>query len=353
MFALPYIFSKVGLLVGLLYLALFAAVFSTIHLMYSDVIASTSGKHRFVGYSEIYLGKVGKWVSVITVLVGLLLTLTIYLILSASFIGLIAPSLPPTLGVIGFWLMGSAVIIMSLNRLANFEFAVTVAMIAIIVILFLFGLGQVDFSNLKLLAPGNYNLIQLLLPYGAVLFALSGRAAISSVRDYFERNDLDSSRLRLSLVVGTVSSAAVYALFVLAITWLSPSGVTIDSVSGIQLVHPWILILIGILGIFVIWTSYFFLGLEARDILRYDFKIPLTSAIILVISLPLILYFYNSQDFIWFINIAGGIFLALESIIVVLMKRKLKPVGVWGYFIISVFVGGLIYEIFRNFILPT
>lgn len=350
MFALPYVFNEAGFLAGFLYLTVFTAVFSAIHLMYSDIIAGTPGKHRFVGYAEIYLGKVGRRISIVTVLAGLLLTLTIYLILSASFIKLIFPALSPVAGTIIFWLISSAVIVMSLKRLANFEFAVTVAMIAIVFIIFFFGLKQINFGNPKFLPQGDYSLIQFLLPYGAVLFALSGRGAISSMRDYFERNSLDISMLKPAIILGTVVPAVVYTIFILAITWLSPTGVTADSVSGIQLTHPLILSLIGLLGIFVIWTSYFFLGLEVKDILRYDFKMPPMTDLVLVVFLPLILYFYNSDNFIWFVSIVGGIFLAAESIFVVLMRHKLRPIGAWGYFIVLVFFGGLVYEVLKNFL---
>jgi len=93
--------------------------------------------------------------------------------------------------------------------------------------------------------------------------------------------------------------------------------------------------------------------LEARDILRYDFKIPLLIASILIVFLPLILYFWSSQNLIWFISIAGGIFLALESILILLIRRKLRPIGIWGRFIILLLLGGIVYEVFTNLQLPS
>jgi hypothetical protein len=102
----------------------------------------------------------------------------------------------------------------------------------------------------------------------------------------------------------------------------------------------------------VIWTSYFFLGLEARDILSYDFKIPPLIDSALIVFLPLLLYFYSSQNLIWFISLAGGVFLAIESIIVILMRRKLKPIGVWAYLIILLLLGGIAYEFLGGVFLP-
>lgn len=351
MFALPYVFIRAGFLTGFLYLASGAAVFSTLHVMYAEVIEATPGKHRFVGYAQIHLGRLGKWVSVVTVLFGMILTLAVYLILSVSFVRLMAPGLSSGVSVLIFWFLGSVVILLSLKRLANFEFAVTLIMIGIVVALFVLGLLRTDFGLLSSLPV--INLGGIFLPYGVVLFSLSGRAAISSVRDYFSKKQLDGGKLKKTIIWGTVTPAVVYALFVLAITWLSPGGVTEDAVSGIRIALPVVTGLIGLLGFFVIWTSYFFLGLEARDILNCDFKIPFLVSSGLIVFLPLLLYFYSSQSLIWFISIAGGIFLALESIVVVLMRHKLKPIGVWGYFIILVFIGGIIYEVFKNVLLPS
>ena len=349
MFGLPFVFVKSGLLTGFLYLIFFAAVSLAIHLMYSDVITATEGKHRFVGYAEIYLGFVGKWAAVLTVIVGLFLTLAIYLILSVSFMKLIFPGLPPDLGAVIFWIMGSGVVVLSLARLANFEVLVELAMAVIIGILFLVGFTRVDFQAIVSQPLVNFN--ELLLPYGVLLFALSGRAAISSVREYCVKNNINNTKMRRAITYGTLAPAVVYILFVLATIWLSPLGVTPDAISGLELGWPGAAYIIGILGISVIWTSYFFLGLEAKDVLRYDFKLPDTLSLTLVVLIPVLLYFYNSSDLITFMGIAGGIFLALESIIVVLMRNKLKPVGLRGYFIMLVFLVGMFYEILKNFFL--
>ncbi len=88
-FALPYTFEKAGIITGLFYLVIFAGVFTLIHLMYADVIIKTEGFHRFVGYAEIYLGNIGKWLTVSVTVIGMIFVLVIYLILSISFINLI------------------------------------------------------------------------------------------------------------------------------------------------------------------------------------------------------------------------------------------------------------------------
>ena len=49
MFALPYVFQKSGIGLGLFYLFFFGLVSILIHLMYADIILRTSENHRFAG----------------------------------------------------------------------------------------------------------------------------------------------------------------------------------------------------------------------------------------------------------------------------------------------------------------
>src|SRR5271157_5851443 len=109
-FALPYVFQKAGIIVGLFYLIIFAAVFALIHLMYGDVIIKTGERHRFVGYANKYLGVGGRWLAVLTSIIGTLFILTVYLILAISFIKLLWPAGPETYKILIFWIIASAAI---------------------------------------------------------------------------------------------------------------------------------------------------------------------------------------------------------------------------------------------------
>lgn len=346
MFALPYVFSEAGFVTGFFYLALFTAVFGTVHLMYAEVILGTRGDHRFVGYTRIYLGEAIKLISVVTTLIGLLLTLAIYIILSVSFMKLIFPTVPAMAAAIIFWALGSMIIIFSLKKLAVLESIITPALIGIVLLLFIFGANAMKIISLPSVSN---NLSKLFFPYGIVLFSLSGRAAISSVIDYYRKNKLDEKKIGKAIALGTMVPAAIYFIFAISVFWLSPNGVSPDGTSGLALIPPALLGLIGVLGFVAIWDSYFFLCLEAKDTFVYDFHLPSAVAVGLVLALPIALYFYGSQNLLGFMNVAGGIFLAIESVLVVLMRNHLKKIGTWGYFIIIVFIIGALYELAKLF----
>jgi len=184
-FALPFIFSVAGLPVGFFYLAFFGTVFAVIHLLYADIIFRTSGeRHRFVGYAKIYLGKAGFFVSVFTTAIGLVLALTIYLVLSASFLNLVFPAIDAFQAILIFWLAASSFIFLKIENLANSEVLVAASMLAIIFVVFLFGW----FSGEANIAYAEINYAYFLLPFGPVLFALAGRPAISFIVDYFDQH---------------------------------------------------------------------------------------------------------------------------------------------------------------------
>ena len=48
MFALPYVFSRSGFLVGSVYLVLFTLIFTKINSDYAVIISKRSGKYRFM-----------------------------------------------------------------------------------------------------------------------------------------------------------------------------------------------------------------------------------------------------------------------------------------------------------------
>lgn len=345
MFALPYLFNTAGVLTGIFYLFVSAFIFTFVHLRYSEIIGQTSGRHRLAGYAGLYLGKGGFWLGALVTGLGLILVLTAYLALGPVFLRLLVPALGDGLNLYLFWGVGALAILLSLNRLKNFEFLAVLAMLAIILVLFGLGLEKGG----ELVGLPLFNPVFIFLPYGAVLFSLYGRPAISSLRDYFAENNLTTRNLPKAIVLGTIIPAVFYLLFVLGVVWLSPLGTTPDALSGLLLAPSWVVGLIGLLGIFAIWTSYFLLGLEVRDVLRFDFKLPAKMAIGTTLLAPLALYLAGLRNFIEMVTVIGGVFLATESIMVILMHHKLQGRAHKAELaLVIVFVLGALYEILKT-----
>jgi len=337
-FALPYVFSEAGFLTGLFYLILFTAVFAVVHVMYAKVIEHTKGKHRFVGYADIYFKRFGFLSTTLTTAIGFTLTLVAYIALAGSFIGLVLPSFAEFAPYI-FWAGASLAVVYSLRRLAGLEFVLTLAMIFIIAVLFFAGILYGDGEALP-----QINTEKFFLPYGVVLFSLAGRAAISSIHDYYEANKLSKKRINQSIVFGTIAPALVYVLFVIAVIHLSGGSVTPDALTGLAGGPAFLLIMVSLLGIFALWTSYFFLAAEVRGIFRYDFKFKKILSTVSVVVLPILLYILGLRSFIGLVAIIGGVFLALDSIMAVSMYSKIKGWRAPAILIVLLFIVGAVFE---------
>ena len=351
-FALPFVFEKAGTLTGLIYLAVFEFVFVLVHLMYADIIVKTESRHYFSGYARIYFGKFGFWLAVFSSVFGLFLTLIAYLALSSSFLSLIFPGGFNALNVVIFWLLGSVAIFLEIRKMSFLELFITSGVISVSILVFIF--GAADFG--RIISMPVFNLKNFFLPYGVILFALSGRVAIPAVINYFKKTNQSVSGAGKSIILGTLIPALVYALFVFGVLGLS-GIVSEDAVSGlIGVASPLILSLIGIFALVSLWDSYFIVSMDIRNSLRCDLKFPKVIAGAAVVILPLLFYFFGLREFLKLAGLIGGVFIAFEGAFICLMwlkslKRKTERIflkklsPVFAYVLTLVFIGGLVYEL--------
>lgn len=322
-FSLPFVFKAAGLGAGLFYLFLAAIVYILAHLMYADIIIRTKEVHRFVGYAQIYLGKGAFWLSILMTVVEMIFVMTIYLVLSQSFSNLITAFGGGFEKLLVFWFFGSIAIFLSLKRIAFLEFLITGGIVLIIGLVFFLGLGRfLDISSAEFIP----NWSKVLLPLAPILFALSGRVAIPSVVLYLKDRPEAYKLIKKSIIIGTVIPAIVYALFVFGVLGLS-TNVTQDAITGlIGQIPQTVLILIGVLGLLSLWSSYIIVGLDVNSILVYDLKFSAWLRFLLVVLGPLLLYLAGFQSFLGLVSFVGGVFLPLEGIFIISMWLKANRV---------------------------
>jgi hypothetical protein len=191
------------------------------------------------------------------------------------------------------------------------------------------------------------------LPFGPLLFALSGRPAIPSVVAEYREAKAEGKPFSLTGAIawGTIVPALVYFLFVAGVLWLSPV-ISEDSLSGLAGLPAALLALMGVLGLITIWTSYFMIGLNAKDILRLDLKFPRFLAGATVVILPFLVYILGFQHFLAAVSFTGGVFLGLEGIFVIAMWRSAfpaHPARPWTALLYVVFAAALAYAIIAAF----
>ncbi|MEK7634498.1 MAG: aromatic amino acid transport family protein [Patescibacteria group bacterium] len=354
MFALPYLFEKSGIILGLLYLIFFSLVFALMHLMYADIIIRTPENHRFPGYAGVYLGKFGFWSSIFMAVIGAIFVLTVYLILSASFINLIFPNLiiDNIYKILFFWLISSAALFFNVNKLTFLEFLVFGGMVVIIFIIFISGILTID--KIK-----SYSLIDLkyaFLPYGAILFSMYGRSAIPTVLGYFRNNNQSPLLSKWPIILGSIIPSLIYIIFIFGIFGLS-NKISEDAVSGLVGHLPFfVLIFLGVLGIISLWSTYIMIGRDIKKTLEHDFKLSQILSGLIVVFIPIILYLLGFKNFLKLIEISGGIIIGLEGLFLILMWLKASKINAENkminnlhpliiYPLLIVFIGGIVYKL--------
>ena len=341
-FSLPYVFQSSGIITGLFYLALGAIVYIIVYQMYAEVILKTQEKHRFVGYVRTYLGKWASYFSILISVVQVIFVLTIYLILSQSFADLITNFGSSVEKVIVFWVIGSILVFIGAKKIAELESLVTVGIIGVILLVFAFALMN---GNSAHFLSSNFfpDWKMAFLPLGPILFSLAGRQAIPDMLKF-------GGDYKKSITLGVIIPAVIYLMFVFSVLALSPV-VSQDSISGLAGSLPGILFvgLIGFFGILSLVSSYGEVGEDVYESLELDLKMPFWIRFSLIFFGPITVYFISSQSFIGLVSFVGGIFLALEGLLIIWMwvKATGKKISLPIVLLALVFLTALVYEIIK------
>jgi len=351
MFALPYLFARAGVLAGTAYLVIFGFAFCIVHLMYADILRREDSKLIFPGIARKYLGRGGEYLAYVVGVFALLLALTSYIILEMQFLRLVLPGVPTLYSFIFFWGTGTlAFMLWRSVKLGYLEAITNAAAIFIIGALIAFAFRD----GVSVAPPALFSFKDMFLPYSIVLFSLAGRTAIPVVLAHMR--GAPAPRISLAILLGTTIPIAVYLLFILGVLLVSPLP-TEDAISGmIGVLPPHIVSLFGILGILSLWSSYIIIGKAVRDSFSRDMKIGYPAANTIAAVMPVVLYLMGFQNFIKTIGVVGGIFLALESILIVLMWKRaskktspralikrIHPMVLAVLFLI--FFGGILHEL--------
>jgi tyrosine-specific transport protein len=348
-FSLPYIFSRLGLLTGLFYLIAFTFIYYLVHIMYGEVLRTEGGNHQFFYLARKYFNRPLADFSSFVILGELVFVMLVYLVLAPTFAEIVFGSDGLIIYVLGFWFFGSLFIFVRLSILELADLFGILSILMIISLVIFLGGGE-------LVTPAFQKLDTALffLPFGPLLFSLSGRPAMHKVVEIQRQAAARGENFSLAKVSfwGTMIPGLIYFLFVLSVLRLNPA-VSPESLNSLGFLSPPLLILLGILGLITLWTSYFMIGINVKDILRLDLKRSFWFSALFVVFVPLLLYFSGFRDFLAVITFTGSVFLAFEGIFVIMLWRRVFPTHRLRFYsplLYLVFLAALGYEFFSFFL---
>ncbi|MFH1399693.1 MAG: aromatic amino acid transport family protein [Candidatus Woesearchaeota archaeon] len=341
---IPYVVAQAGLLTGLFDILLLGVVVTILYLLYGEVVLRTRECHQLTGYAERYLGKIGKHLATFSMLAGIYGALIAYLIGVSSSLGAIFGG-NTLFYMLGFFLVMAVLIYIGLEAIEKSEGILMIFVLASIVLICVLCIHKVDPQNLT-----GFDFGKLLVPYGVVLFAFMGAAAIPEMREELKGEE---AKLRRAIVVGMVVPTVLYALFSLVVVGVvGLSGFKDQTIATIALSH-FVGEHIGVLGnafaVFAMATSFLALGLALQEMFVLDFKMDKRLGFLLTCSVPLIVALSNVTNFIGIIQFSGVIVGGITALLIVLMhhsaqmKGNRKPefrlnIGVVGYCFIALLV---------------
>ncbi len=337
----------------LIYFLILGAVVTIYSLFYGEISLRTKGLHRLPGYARKYLGVWGERLALFSNSLGLSGALLAYLIVGSGFLfSLFKPILGGSsfIYLLIFFSVGAILIYFGIKSIAQVELSLLILFFAILVFVFVRGFSLITAEHLFVFNAG-----YLFLPYGAVLFSLSGIALVPEVKEMLSRN---RTALKKLIVLAIAISVITYLFFIYLILGISGSDVSVDAITGLgKFLSQGIISLALIFGFLTVFTSFLTIGLTLKKILWYDLKLNKDLAWALACFVPLILFIIGLNNFITVISLAGGVFLAIDAILITLVYLKAKTRGELKpafslnlprfliYALILFFILGIIYEI--------
>jgi len=347
---LPYVFAQSGYLIGLVTLLVVGIAILMEFMIVGELALETPGRHQIVGLAKRYLGEKGKWLMQIIVLLSIWGAMLAYTVGSgdvfSSFFAQNAVYGVPLKIIFSliFLFTLSIPIYLGLKATADVETPLVVFFIGLIIAMCALAITQIDLANLQ-----TVNLAKSLLPYGVVLFAISGSMVIPEAKIAVSG---DSKLLRTAVLLGGIIPLLLYLFFTTVVV-----GVVGDKASEVatiafgQLTNPIIIVLGNIFALVAMATSFMVLGLVLKDTFIQDIGMKNNQAYLLTISFPLIMMFF-AKSFAQILEITGAFLIGLGGILIGIMALKarkykaVKHIAIKNtpapYIVITMFVIGIV-----------
>ncbi len=351
-FGVPYAISQVGVVPALAFFLVLGGIQLLQHFYLVEAAMVCPDKLRLPGLVGRYVGPRSRWIAAVANLLGLWAGMIAYIIVGGKFLSVL---LQPFLGgevfyyQIGWALVGGALVYFSLKVIARLGLVTVTALIAAFLLIFARAMPAVRLDNLLA-----FNVQDFFLPYGVLLFSLSGYPAILEMEDILEGKH---QHYRRAVVLGTVVAAALTITFGLVVYGVTGRATTEDAVTGLQNVLGGnIARVAALLGFVAIMNCYLRIGVNMRHTLQYDFKLRRFTAWLATVGIPVGIFLIGSRSFVSMISFSGAVFGGITAILVALLyisitKKKLMKENALGvplplaYASIAILAGGALIEV--------
>lgn len=351
-FSLPYVFAKAGFFLGLAEFGILVFIVLLIQQIFGEIVLRANGHKRLVGLTSIYLGRTWKKFVTVSVVLGGVGTLLIYIIFGGKFLSLISGQDVFWSSMVFFAVWFFAVLARP-KTFGKAEFYIGSIVILIIILISLFNFKYIDLNNFR-----GFDIKNVFLPYGVILFALIGYTAIPKMEDLL---GAEKNKLKKAIRYGTLIPAIIYLVFVFIVLGVSGKSTSPDAIFGFSnMLNSGIILFLGAaLGLLAVTEAALSYGVYFRETLWYDLGLNKKLAWVLTGLIPLSLFLLGVRNAVPVIGIIGALFFGFQAIVILMIHKKAKNseiepaykirLSAAFYYIIGIVVSlGAVLEIWFN-----
>lgn len=355
-FGIPFAFAKAGFWIGFLFLIGVGLATLFLDFVYGEIILRTHQSHQMVGYTQLYLGNFWKRLIFFSFLLTTYAALLAYVIVAGEFLPNVLSSIfysSSNSFSLWFFSLASLLVLFGIRTVAWVELMLSILFIAVIALIFGFGIGNVDFSNYSY---ANFEF--WFFPYGVLLFAFGGLPAIPIQRQILVNNE---SYFKKAIFTAVLIVGILYFVFGFTVLGISGDTTTPDAISGlIDQIGGRVVFLGSLFGVMAVSTSFLMLGTALLEVFHLDYGLGRKASWLLVVVPPLVLFLGGLRNFIDVIGLAGAVGIGLEAFVLIFMYIKAKSHGdripeyslripAWALYLLAlIFVGGVVYTLFTR-----
>ena len=300
-----------------------------VNLALGEIILRTKGNHQLSGYAGLYLGKWGKTLITIAILIQLYGAMVAYTIGEGTSLSTLLGGSSVVYSLV-FFFIASALAYRGLKAVGWSEFFLIFGLGVIVILVSLLG---IPFMQHEVPLQG----ASPFLPFGIVLFALYGVSSIPLVKEFLSH---DRKHMKNAILIGSIVPIIVYAVFAFVV--VSIVGVAgFDSLSvdnriasaALELSVDGVLSILTLLfGIIAMITSFLVSVIVIKEMFQYDHKLKKNTSFLLAILPPLGIILIDAfvvdvANFISVLGFTGAIGGSLTAILILLTYFKARKEG--------------------------
>jgi len=312
---IPYVVAKAGFIYGILNIIILGLLMLFMNLCLGEVVLRTNNNHQLTGYAERYLGKHGKRVMGFAMVFGIYGAIIAYLVGVGTTLSDLLGKTPFFFG-ISFFIFMASMVYFGIKSVGKTEMIMNILKSTAFVFICAILLFFVKTSSLP-----SFNPKFIFLPYGTILFAFIGTAAIPEMREELRKNE---QKLKKAILIGSIAPIIFYILFAFFIVAATGSSTTEIATHSLESINKLLFIISNIFAVLAMATASLVLGVALKETYIYDFHLKKFIAWALTCIVPFLIFLVAKKGFIDIISITGAVMGGLEGILIMLMHRNAK-----------------------------